>query len=209
MKKTDLKYMNLLEKIIKVHIKQTEQPADHLNKEKTDIFIERQITEDKISDKNAGINERYKKYADEYLTIAIKSYDTEEETKAWKKIQYIKKAGDLFKELGENKMALEIYIKATYMYLKEEDVTKSSKIKGEIADLLIMLKDKLTEYITMNCITIDCITTSRMDKTSEVTSIKKNMSGEYDDIGKLENECRELIKRISEEYEYRKIEFKH
>lgn len=196
-KKTDAKYMNLLEKMINVHIAQMVQEENDIKKIKMNTFNDTQTSENKISEKSISSDE-YKMYAEKYYDIALKSYEAEDKTKAWKKINEIKKAGDLFRNLRETKKAMEIYINAIYLAFENEKEAKNSKIKGRITDIIITLKNELS----------GCITNCRAGK-KEVSDANKNEHERQENIERVEEESRELIKKITDEYEYKKIEFKN
>lgn len=196
-KKTDAKYMNLLEKMINVHIAQMVQEENDIKKIKMNTFNDTQTSENKISEKSISSDE-YKMYAEKYYDIALKSYEAEDKTKAWKKINGIKKAGDLFRNLRETKKAMEIYINAIYLAFENEKEAKNSKIKGRITDIIITLKNELS----------GCITNCRAGK-KEVSDANKNEHERQENVERVEEESRELIKKITDEYEYKKIEFKN
>ena len=80
-KKTDAKYMNLLEKMINVHIAQMVQEENDIKKIKMNTFNDTQTSENKISEKSISSDE-YKMYAEKYYDISLKSYEAEDKKKA-------------------------------------------------------------------------------------------------------------------------------
>lgn len=152
--------------MINVHIAQMVQEENDIKKIKMNTFNDTQTSENKISEKSISSDE-YKMYAEKYYDIALKSYEAEDKTKAWKKINEIKKAGDLFRNLRETKKAMEIYINAIYLAFENEKEAKNSKIKGRITDIIITLKNELS----------GCITNCRAGKRRCQMQIKMSMKG--------------------------------
>ena len=139
---------------------------------------------------------KIKSYAGKYLSSAMAGYENEKKSKAWRKINEIINAGDMFVLIKEELHAMEIYLEAGKRCIEQEKDAEDSRIKGKITDLLIMIKNKMTEQKGI------------WENFAETKKEEKNKS-EYKQKENLKRECDAFIREVSKEYEYKKIEFKN
>ena len=202
MKKTDDKYMQLLEKIVVAKTKSHKQTERLIQ---ADLLTEIGILEKIHTDEYLAQNERYgsynktRSYVEEYLKSSIERYKNEKESKAWRKINEIINAGDMFVMIKEEKRAVETYLQAGRMCIENEKNAENTRVKGKITDLLILIKNKMTEQ---KDIWNNFAETENEDKNGQ-----KSKKNNYKQQRSLKGECDTFIKRVSQEYEYKKIEF--
>ncbi len=199
MKKTDDNYMKLLEMIVRAWIKSHKQPErlvqkDSLKESNTSekIYMDSYLAHIESNDSYNKI----KSYAGKYLSSAMAGYENEKKSKAWRKINEIINAGDMFVLIKEELHAMEIYLEAGKRCIEQEKDAEDSRIKGKITDLLITIKNKMTEQKGI------------WENFAETKKEEKNKS-EYKQKENLKRECDAFIREVSKEYEYKKIEFKN
>ena len=199
MKKTDDNYMKLLEMLVMAWIKSHKQPErlvqkDSLKESNTSekIYMDSYLAHIESNDSYNKI----KSYAGKYLSSAMAGYENEKKSKAWRKINEIITAGDMFVLIKEELHAMEIYLEAGKRCIEKEKDAEDSRIKGKITDLMITIKNKMTEQKGI------------WENFAETKKEEKNKS-EYKQKENLKRECDVFIREVSKEYEYKKIEFKN
>lgn len=180
MKRTDDEYMQLLEKIVVAQTKGHKQTENE----------------------RYGRYNKTKSYVEEYLKSAIERYKNEKESKAWHKINEIIKAGDMFVMTKEEKRAVETYLEVGRMCIEKEKNVENSRVKGKITDFLILIKNKITEQKDG---WDSLVETENEDKNEQ----KSKKEYKYKQQRNLKGECDIFIRKINQEYEYKKIEFKN